>query len=135
MINLKSSPHPSKNLEVLAEDCHLHIYGLNITVQKGFTWDGTSLPRWAWFTTGTPFSPRFRFAGFLHDVLYRSGMVSRKEADKIFLKLLKSRPDINRYTELKMYAGVRSGGWIAYKKHRKKSKQEQMKYIIVHRSK
>jgi len=52
-------------------------------------------------------------AAIVHDWLYRTGLVNRKEADDIFFELLKgSVPSWKRWA---MWLGVRLGGQFSYK--------------------
>jgi len=121
--------HPSKNLEVLTEPLHFKMLDLEFTIKAGFLYDGASIPRAFWVTTGSSFYPKYRMAACIHDFLYRTGIVSRKEADKIFYLLLKSRKDISRYTAWVLYRGVRAGGWNAWRKYRKRSQDWQKEYL------
>lgn len=53
----------------------------------------------------------------IHDELYRSGIVTRRTADRIFLEAMKSRGK-GLFVRWGMYLGVRLGGWIAWRKYR-----------------
>ena len=124
-----TKPHPSRNLEILTEPWHVKILDLEFTIKKGFMWDGASIPRAFWITTGSSFMPKYRAAACVHDFLYRTGIVSRKTADKIFYIMLKSRKDVGRYTAWKMHRGVRAGGWVSWKRYRKRSIDWQREYL------
>lgn len=63
------------------------VYTLNeVTVPKGFRFDGASIPRPLWWwkqPAGIAFA-----AGVIHDWLYRSQVLSRREADLHFYQCL-----------------------------------------------
>jgi len=87
-----------------------------ITVPEGFETDFASVPRipLVYALVGNC-SHR---AAVVHDYLYRDGaipVVSQKKADKIFREAMyvKGVPWWRRWI---MWAGVRVGGWTAYKK-------------------
>ena len=63
-----------------------------LTVPVGFLTNGASIPRLFWSIvppTGTKKNRVFQPA-ILHDYLYETGEVSRKDADKIFLEAMKA---------------------------------------------
>lgn len=66
-------------------------------------------------------------AALVHDFLYKTGSVSRKEADTIYYEAL--RDNINIFGSFLGWLGVRVGGWIAWKKHRKAKLDEPTKAI------
>jgi hypothetical protein len=83
---------------------------------KGFITDGASSPRWSHSIVG-PFGDAFG-AALVHDYLYSKDCpynVTRKEADDIFLELLKASgvSFIKRQT---IYLAVRSCGWMFWRK-------------------
>lgn len=87
------------------------------TVPKGTITDFASIPRIFWNLippTGT-----YAAAAVLHDYLYATGIVSRKDADGIFRRAMKSS-GTKTYLRLLMWFGCRAGGWCAWRKHRKK---------------
>ena len=87
-----------------------------VKIAKGFEWDGASIPKLFWTEIGSPFSPKFMAPSMVHDYLYvvgdKSGY-SRKEADKLFKKLLIANGVSKELAET-MYAGVRIGGKSHY---------------------
>jgi len=90
-----------------------------VIVPAGFITDWASVPRlfWRMFPPWGPWSP----AALVHDWLYFTGEVGRKEADKVFLDVM-ARIGVPWLTRHLMYRGVRVGGWHAYRKHRKRRK-------------
>lgn len=96
----------------LLSDIGVSVNGWNIVVYKGFIWDGASIPRTLWDEIGCPLD--FAEESLIHDALYASKLVSRKDADKIFHALLSRREDISQALAKAMYLGVRVGGERAY---------------------
>jgi hypothetical protein len=90
----------------------------SITIPKGFTTDGASIPRLFWFTTGTPFSPHYMRGAIIHDYLYQTGLFSRKDADLIMYNFLLV-DNTSRYNATKIYYALRIGGWYVWNKYRK----------------
>jgi hypothetical protein len=96
-----------------------------VVIKAGFVFDGASIPRLFWSTTGSPFLPEYIGPGLVHDNLYRAGKesngarISRKTADYVFGHALELNA-VGWYTRYKLYQGVRLGGWKAWNKHRKK---------------
>ena len=89
-----------------------------INVPPSFVFDGASIPRFAWSTTGSPFLPEYLGPALVHDYLYRGhkdagGHVSRKCADKLFRYLLKLN-GVSRYQRNKMYLAVRVFGKFSW---------------------
>jgi len=78
-----------------------------ITVQKGFIYDGASIPRSLWSVIGCPMD--YAYESCLHDALYASKIFNRKECDKYFYKALKAR-GVSLMIAKEMYLGVRFGG-------------------------
>jgi len=99
-----------------------------IRIQKGFIWDGASVPRIARTSTYGPFHIKVVIGSLLHDFPYRfhgydvmldNGAivrinVNRKESDKI-LKWALGECHVGSYIRFKMYHGVRIGGRGAWK--------------------
>lgn len=86
-----------------------------IVVPVGFISDGASVPRWLW-----SFLPRdgdYFLAAVLHDWLYHSGAVSRRDADRLFLRVMLEL-DVSFGQWFVCWVGVRIGGWAAWRKHR-----------------
>ncbi len=91
--------------------------GVSVDVPAGFETDFASVPRFFWRIV-PPFG-RYSPAAVVHDFLYFSGQVSRKDADETFYRLMGSLgvPDWKRWA---MYYAVRAFGWIAWNEHRKR---------------
>jgi len=89
--------------------------GIVITVPAGFVTDFASVPRGLWNIV--PRWGRHGEAAVLHDYLYDIGVYTRKECDKIFLVAMK---ECRAKKARIIWAGVRMGGWLAWRNHRKK---------------
>ena len=115
---IKTMPFDRKRV-IVTEDYRFAFEGERYTIPAGFIFDGASIPRLFWTSTGTPFEPEHLTAGGIHDFFYWNAAVSRKKADKFFHELLLKHGE-SRYTSRKMYLAVRSpAGWWAWRKWRK----------------
>ena len=87
-----------------------------VTIKQGLVTDGASIPRIFWSLVGCPTSGKYVGSALIHDGLYCSEIISRKEADELFLDMLKDNGvcTIKRYI---MFAAVRIGGYFVWKKH------------------
>lgn len=83
-----------------------------ITVPAGFTTDGASVPDWLQHIFD-PFDPDYATAAVIHDWLYYKKLVSRKEADKIFLEVM-LKMGTPRWKAYTFYYTVRLVGWATY---------------------
>lgn len=91
------------------------ILGRTVVVPAGFQTDYASIP---WLLWG-PLPPvgRYDRAAVIHDYLYRFNGCSRKEADLTLLEAMRWL-DVNKLQRAAIYAGVRAGGWHAWRKYR-----------------
>lgn len=80
-----------------------------ITVPRGFVTDGATIPFFAWSHIGHPLAPKFVKAAILHDYLYESKVVSRKEADRLFRMILKEE-GVGMLKRWTMWSAVRLCG-------------------------
>lgn len=110
----------------LLSDVTATVNGWNITVLKGFIWDGASIPQNLWDDIGCPID--YAEESLVHDALYRTNLLDRKSADKIFHKLL-IRNGVSPVIAKMMYLGVRVGGEDAY--NHTPSKAEYRKYVMI----
>jgi len=87
-----------------------------VRIEAGFQWNGASNPRFFWRILGSPFQPKYMVPSLVHDYLYSLGQASgysRREADKLFFKLLIAN-GVNRKLAKTLYSGVRVGGGSHY---------------------
>jgi len=82
------------------------------TVPAGFRTDFASIPRPLW--AFAPPAGRWGLAAVLHDYAYRTGLVSREEADRLFLDAMADLK-VRWVTRWAMYLAVRAAGWAAYR--------------------
>jgi hypothetical protein len=73
------------------EDCTLHVrtqlgFVREYAIQKGYCWDGASIPQALWMVVGHPMDERFKFASCVHDLNCEESTTQyqRREADSIF---------------------------------------------------
>ena len=100
----------------------------NITVKKGFKFDGASIPKLFWNVIGSPFTGKYRVAALIHDGLYAAEAYERDICDIIFLEIMKEHGVswLKRHT---MYMAVRAGGWAVWKTHTTQSVEKAKLYV------
>lgn len=92
------------------------VYG-DITVPKGFVTNYASIDIFHnlfLFPLYALFAGYGNYASTIHDYLYRTATVSRKEADDVFYEALRDE-GVARWRAWLMWAGVRVGGASAYR--------------------
>lgn len=104
------------SLELDAPLVYLDAAGNRWEVPTGFTTDLASVPRLVpgvvrLFFRGPLQTAR---AAILHDWLYQSKTVSRRQADALFFEALRATGE-SRAGAWMMWLGVRSGGWWAWR--------------------
>ena len=74
----------------------------------GNSWDGASIPRWAWSIMGHPLAVDVREASYWHDRLCEGSETpeDRMVADAVFLMLLR-RAGVSRWRRWAMWLAVR----------------------------
>lgn len=80
-----------------------------ITVLDGFVFDGASIPEFLQSVMGGSMSYALAYASCVHDALYSSHLLSRKDADKILYYALLAM-DYDRIMALIVYKAVRQFG-------------------------
>jgi hypothetical protein len=90
---------------------YLHDDGRSFVVPAGFETDFASVPRFFWRLF--PPAGRYGKAAVLHDFLYRTGAVTRRDADHIFFDAMRSL-GVRFPTRWLMWLAVRMFGWFAY---------------------
>lgn len=93
--------------------------GWAITIPAGFETDGASVPRLLWMFF-PPLGGDYDEAAVLHDYLYRTAFMclERVVADAILIEAMKvcQTGALARWC---IFAGVRAGGWVTYRRYRK----------------
>ena len=101
--------------------------GKTFVVQKGFEFDGASVPRLFRISACSPLDPEAVRGSCAHDWIYRTlppGW-TRAEADLMLLCfLIEDGMPVRR--ALKIYMGVRLGGWVAWRENRVRLEIEQL---------
>ena len=101
-----------------------------IQVNKGFDFDGASVPRALWSIVGSPMTDGYQRAGCLHDALYASEYFPREVCDKLFLEAMAS--DGVSYTKrMAMFYAVRMFGSLVWKEHKEDEVINYRKFITV----
>ena len=111
--------------EVLPEDHRFWILGEplvvrvgdeTITIPRGFTTDGASVPDWAArITSWDRWEDPQRWAGIVHDYMYGIAGVTKSHADNAFRAVLAAE-GAGWFKRKMMFAAVVLGGGPAYKK-------------------
>jgi hypothetical protein len=105
------------NTWVLVDDLTYENITYRITAKKGFTTDFASIPRIAWTLIGSPAMGRYTSSSVIHDVLYATESLGRKECDDLFLEMLEV-DGVGYFKRYAMYWAVRAGGWAVWSKHK-----------------
>lgn len=63
--------------------------GHEVWVPSRFIFDGASIPEIGWSKISTPFNPKIMHAAVVHDWVYYNHQMSRKEADRLFVEMMK----------------------------------------------
>jgi hypothetical protein len=96
------------------------LLGRTVIIPAGFCTDFLSIP-WLIQNLLHPVG-EYDEGAVLHDFLYRTGGVSRKQADDALLEAMGCayRPRWQRYA---IWAGLRVGGWVVWNDYRRKERQ------------
>ena len=113
----------------LLEDYTLATDKYEVTVKKGFDFDGASIPRILWSVVGSPMEGNYVPGAVIHDGLYASQKVSKTEADNIFLDLMK-QSKVGYIKRTSMYLAVKMFGGKDWKKANE-YKDEYANYVVV----
>jgi len=100
------------NFEYKDEDYH-------IILRRGMKTDGASNARIFWNVI-PPIAGKYLEAAVIHDGLYRSNAVPRKEADDIFLRVME-RLGVSWWKRKVIYRAVRLLGYWSYKNPKTKT--------------
>ena len=117
------------NVFILFEDVVVESLGYNITVKKGFDFDGASIPKWLWSIYGSPLNGNYVVASLIHDGLYASQKVSKGISDKIFLDIMK-QSNVGYIKRTSMYLAVKMFGGKDWKEA-SEYKDEYTNYVDV----
>lgn len=86
-----------------------------IVVPKGFKTDFASIPRGLWNIL--PPIGSYDKAAVLHDFLYQTNGVTRKQADDVLLEAM-TVSGTSKWVRWAIYSGVRIGGWVVWNRYR-----------------
>lgn len=100
-----------------------------IEVSGGWETDGASVPK-VFQNIFSSYAEQTIFAAIIHDALYMSEALPRKECDLIFLELLKLK-GVGWFKRRVMYRAVRLGGGFVWKKHKKSKVKKAKKFVKI----
>jgi hypothetical protein len=109
-----------KNWQLLAPLRYRTAAGDVIAVPEGFVTDFASIPRPLRSLVGDAAGP-WAPAAVIHDWLYRTGLVSRDEADAVFHEALLDTTFCDQHVPIRrtkawaFWLAVRAAGWLAYR--------------------
>lgn len=103
-------------LKRLQRDFVVRVHGRIIRVPAGFETNYASTPWLVWWIC--PPDGLWTPAAVVHDYLYATGIVSRAEADLIFLILMR-RLGVPKFQRRMMYRALRLFGWAAWNECRR----------------
>lgn len=132
-MGLKIEKANSKDYKLL-EDITVFANGYEITIKKDFVFDGASIPQFMWSFIGSPFTGDYTVAALVHDAVYRSNSFNRKNADKVFLALMK-QDKVSFFKRRAMYLGVRFGGSSSWTNRTKEEIKKAKQFIKIKRIK
>jgi len=108
-------PDDRKNLLcVVSEDVYLRQWGIDAVLPKGFASDGMSIPRFFWRWIGPKVEAQTVCPGIIHDWLYTSKIMTRKDADEWLRRALLAN-GVSASRARLVYWGVRMGGGSHWK--------------------
>jgi hypothetical protein len=96
--------------------CRLATGNMILVVEPGMLSDGASIPFWIQPLVGPRYGAKTFASAFAHDCLYAAELVSRKQADDEFHRLLREF-GAYRVTATAYYRAVRVFGGIVYRRH------------------
>lgn len=89
------------------------IDGIPVHIEKGFCFDGASIPWYLWPILGHPLHPQLVTAAAVHDKGYR-GVIPKDVADHLFYYIMLDHK-FNKYKAKAAYLGVKAFGWMHYR--------------------
>lgn len=102
--------------ELTRELRYQSLSGKTYTIPIGFKTNFASFP--GIVRLFLPVNGRHRKAATLHDYLYNTGATGRKKADELFHEAMQNT-GVRRPVGWVLYAGVRSFGWVIYRRRHK----------------
>lgn len=98
-------------------------------VKKGFITDGASIPS-LFKIFFDSFQGNYTKSAILHDTLYRTNIINRKEADFLFLEGMRIL-NVSFFKRFFLYLGVRIGGWYSYYSNTDDEIKKNKKFIEI----
>jgi len=104
-----------------------------ITALPGLIINGASIPRYFWSTIGCPNSGEFIGSAIIHDGLYKSQIMSREAADKLFLVMLRDN-GVDIVRAYLMYGALRLFGWYSWNKKTPEEILKNMAFMQINKA-
>lgn len=108
---LHIKPVNGNQWELLAPLCYVDANLKSIWVPAGFQMDLASIPRI--FRPLFPVHGKHTRAAVIHDWLYAKNIGKRKDADDLFLSIMKEL-GVGWFKRYAMWSAVRAGGWVKW---------------------
>jgi len=102
--------------------------GVILTINRGFIYDGASIPRLFWSLIGSPFTGTHQRAALIHDALYAAELYSRETCDWIFLQIMQYH-GCNWLKRNLMWSAVKIFGRSVWKSHKKEEVEKARKLV------
>ena len=115
-----------KMLSDLTFECDLY----KITIKRGMHTDGASIPQIFWSIIGSPLMGKYVGSALIHDGLYASKILTRKQSDKLFEQMMKDN-NVGVVRRKLMYAAVRLGGWASWNAYTEEFCENARRFIDV----
>ena len=114
--------HKGDGLYLVRGSLSYENHELIVTVTDGFLTDGASIPKYLWGIVGSPFEGLYTEAAVIHDGLYGSHRLTKKQSDNLFLEMMKSS-GVSWHKRYLMYYAVKYFGGSSWNKPEKKIKK------------
>jgi len=88
--------------------------GIIITIKPGFITDGASIPKMFWGIIGCPLNAQYIGSAIIHDGLYKSHALTKKESDLMFKEMLEHN-QVHKIKINAMYYALKFFGYHAYR--------------------
>lgn len=76
--DIKVLPRENKLPFVLANTVTYYYEGMFCTIEKGFKWNGSDIPRLFWRIVGSQYDPQFLPASLIHDWMLKNGYLEKR---------------------------------------------------------
>jgi len=114
---------------IVIEPLSYETEGFSLCVNRGFDFDGASVPQIFWSFGLSPMTGSYQRSACLHDALYACEFGNdRGLCDDLFLEAMES-DGVGFLRRMLMYGAVRAFGWVVWNKHTKEDVNAYQKFI------